>query len=150
MNKFPFISMLSIYTLALGLVGVFNHIYPVEVAALIQSVTPSRIDLVASDSTRYRIALYLAATALLVILFPFVWSKGAKLAVKNPLQLPTWTHFFSVIILAPIVWAGYLFVGSCATCWMSNDLFYFLMTINIFCGLQLMIEIVVLKLTHIK
>lgn len=148
MNKFPSVYILIIYVLTLGLVAALNDIYPVEVAAIIQRVVPSRIDLIAADYARYRIALYLSATALLVVLFPFVWHLGAKLAVKNPLQLPTWQHFFSAIVLVPIIWIGYLFIGSCTTCWLSNNLFYYFMTVLIFFGLQIMIEVIVLKLTY--
>jgi hypothetical protein len=148
MKKFPSLYILMTYALTLGFVAVLNGMYPVEVASIIQRVTSSRVDLSASDYARYRIALFLSATALLVVLFPFMWRLGAKLAVQNPLQFPTWKHFFTAVILVPIIWMGYPFIGLCATCWTSNDFFYYLLTVLIFFGLQIMIEVIVLKLTH--
>lgn len=97
MKKFPPLYILITYALTLGLVAVLNGMYPVEVAFIIQRVSSPKIDLSTSDYARYRIALFLSATALLVVLFPFVRRLGAKLAAQNPPQLPTWRHFFTAV-----------------------------------------------------
>ena len=150
MKKFPAMYVLITYALTLGVVAVLSSIYPVEVASIIQRVSSPKIDLSTSDSARYRIALYLSATALLVVLFPFVWRLGAKLAVQEEgkRRTPTWWQTFVVAILVPIGWIGYPFISSCTTCWASNDTFYFLLTVFFFFALQLLIEGIVLKLTY--
>ena len=147
MKKFPSIYILITYALTLGLVAVLNGIYPVEVASIIQRVTSSRVDLSTSDYARYRIALFLSATALLVVLFPFVWRLSAKFAGQNLGPTPTWGKTFVVAILVPIAWIGYPFIGLCTTCWTSNDIFYYLLTVFFFFALQMLIEVIVLKLT---
>jgi hypothetical protein len=115
MKKFPAVYILITYVLTLGLVALLSDRYPVEVASAIQRVSSQEIDLSMHDHARHRIALFLSATALLVVLFPFVWHLGARIPARIPHQSPTWGKTFAVIILIPLIWVSYLFVGTCTT-----------------------------------
>jgi hypothetical protein len=142
--------ILGIYLVALGLAVLLNMQFPSQIASFVDYFFPMKIDLTSQGFIRYRMVLFLAATIVFLVLIPIIWNFGIQGTEPEKIKRMHWRYFVLVVFMIPISWIFFPLISLCTTCWTTNDIFYFLLTVSVFIGLQISFQALALKINLIK
>lgn len=137
----------AIYVVSLGIVTLACALFPTLTSDYVNLFSPVRADLSASWSIRYRMALFISATFILLFFIPIIWLFGFYgFDIDKFKTLSKWRYLI-IVPMIPIFWLWFLPLGFCQVCWTRYDEFYFLLTVGIFMVQHFFIQSILLELT---
>lgn len=137
----------AIYVIVLGIVALVSALFPVLMSDFVNVFSPVKADLSDSWAIRYRMALFIAATMIMLIFVPIIWKFGFYGTDIDRFKSLNWKYFIVVIPAATCMWLYFPFLGMCPVCWTRNDAFYFFLTVGFFIALHSFIQATIPKLT---
>ncbi|MFC5498551.1 hypothetical protein ACFPOE_13475 [Caenimonas terrae] len=142
--KFSVVGIFLIYLATLGLTVLLTNSYPESVDHVLRAFFPA--DESGSAFVRYRMALFLTATCVFLLVAPALALFGTSTEDRERInRTPTW-QFVVALLFIPVGWAAFPVIALCDGCWTQNDIFYFFLTLLFFVGLQLLLQAIWLKL----
>lgn len=135
-----------IYIVMLGIVTFLNVQFPSQMALVVDFFFPTTFYLTSQDFIRYRMALFIAASGTFLVLLPIIFFLGILGMTSEQIKRVHWRHIVILVLALPITFIGYPFLSLCPTCWTANDIFYFLLTVFFFVGLQMSFHAIFLKI----
>ena len=136
----------AIYVIVLGFVTFLCLLFPYLMSDFV-NVFSGKSDLSGSWNIRYRMALFISATIIMLIFVPIIWSIGFYGTDINRFKKLKWKYFIVIIPATPSMWLYFPYLSLCQECWTRNDAFYFFLTVGFFIALHGFIQATILKFT---
>lgn len=111
------------YLIALGIVALVCAPFPVAMSDFVNIFSSVKEDLSDSWNIRYRMALFISATIIMLIFVPIIWSLGFHGTDINRIKNLNWKYFIVIIPATPFMWLYFHFLELCQDYWTSNDAF---------------------------
>jgi cytochrome bd-type quinol oxidase subunit 2 len=137
--------LVLIYVAVLGLAALLNAWYPSHTASFVHFFLPVSAEFSEQPFIRYRILLWLVATAVFIVLVPVIGYFGVPETNLEKFQRVHWGHLVVAIVALPIGWIFYPIISLCTTCVTTNDAVYFALTVSFFLALQIFAHAIILK-----
>lgn len=137
----------AIYVIVLGFVTFLCLLFPYLMSDFVNVFFPVKVDLSGSWNIRYRMALFISATIIMLIFVPIIWSLGFYGTDINRFKKLSWKYFIVIIPATPSMWLYFPYLSLCQECWTRNDAFYFFLTVGFFIALHGFIQATILKIT---
>jgi hypothetical protein len=137
--------LVLIYVAVLGLAALLNAWLPSQTTSFVHFFLPVSTEFSELPFIRYRMLLWLVATAVFIVLVPVIGYFGIPETNLEKIQLLPWWQVVFVILVFPIAWVFYPVISLCTTCVTANDAVYFALTVSFFFALQGLAQVIILK-----
>ena len=138
----------AIYIIVLAMAAFACALFPTFMARFVNLFLPTKTDFMYIWHIRYRMALFISGSLMLPVLIPYIAMVGFHGTNIRGVMRLSWIKTMFLVFLLPLLWIGLPWVGLCGKCWASNDYFYFyfFLVFGIFTGLQIYVQIFLLKM----
>lgn len=141
--------IVAIYAIVLGFVALLSKQYPSVMSNFVTFFFSATGDSFIDDFSRYRMSLYIVATIIFLSIIPIGFWKGFYRSDIEKIWRMHWVSVPGIILGVPLFWIAASEVSMCTTCYIANDIVYFVFVIGNFIGFQSAIQVLILKLTII-
>jgi hypothetical protein len=136
----------AIYVIVLGLVALAAAQFPSLMSDFVNVFFPVKADLSDIWFIRYRMSLFISATIILLFFVSYIWGFGFYNPNPENHKKLKWWWLLITVPMVPFFWLWFLPLGFCQVCWTRYDSFYFYLTVSLFLGLHILIQIISLIL----
>ncbi len=137
-----------VYLLAACLMTILNYAFPEYIRALIVFLLKIESGRLMSESVIYRLSMWLAANfAFVALAITDACSKYSIVDIESVREC-SWKIVFGLILIL-FVWWALPTQFHCNNCSLSDDIFYIMLAISIFPGIQLLSYISAVKIKFI-
>lgn len=139
-------TLLAIYSGAFALTAWLQAAFPDSAARLLVASRLVSATSAEDPFIRYRLALFFVGSVLAVLVSLVVFRSGFAGTDANKVRKLGWGGLAFLSVVLPLSWLGYPAVMLCRNCLVANDWAYAGIAVGFFLALNVLVQIVYLKL----